>query len=379
MSRLEKAMKYEAVQADPADGEKLLALIESEAARGDLELIYTRRPNPVLSYQKEGRRVSFCVIKDENGTPCFMDVCIIRDYYFHGNATPFTYICGVRKAASPGGNPLACILRTALEYEPENLAAGFCSILDANDYAVRVFCRKTRKYFPRLAPLCGYTTFLMNPKAIYARAAGHTAGRAGNAPAAQGFTFAAVRESDLPEVYRFLEKEGKRYEMFPVIKNIQEQFSGLSLNDCYLLIKDGETAGFGALWDQKHYRQYIVKHYGGVYKYLRKAAGLVQKLGYIYLPPEGETANVLTLTLLTAKDGDTDLYRELLAQLAKEAAARGCTIAVAGMSKNNKYYPLFRKCKSVSFDSTIYSVETDGNRLPLPDPDREIHLECGYL
>jgi len=357
-------MGYEVRQADPAEGDKLLAFIEAEAAKGDLELIYTRRPNPVLSYQKEGRRVSFAVIHDENGVPCFMEVSIVRDCYFHGTETPFTYICGVRKR--PGDKNHANMIRAAFDYEMQSASAGFCSILDANKSAARIFCGKTRRFFPNLSPLCRYTTFLINPRIL--------AGRAN-----PSYAFAPVGEDDLREVYSFLEREGKRYEMFPVVKDIEGQFSGLLLSDCFVLRKGGELTAFGALWDQKHYRQYIVRHYGGLYRYLRKAARLVEKIGFVYLPPEGETANVLTLTLVSAKDGDRTAYGELISGLAKEAVRRGCPILAAGMSRNNRYYPLYRRIRAIRFDSTVYTAEKTGNRMPVPDPAREIHLEVGCL
>lgn len=357
-------MKYEVRQADPADGGKLLELIESEAAKGDLELIYTRRPNPVYSYHKESRSVSYGVIKDQHDEPAFMEVCISRSYYINGNETPFTYVCGVRKKNSDTNH--AHCLRTALEYERRDKTAAYCSILDANENAVNIFCRKPRAFFPEFSALCGYSTFLINPRALCARI--DTA-----------YSFGAIGHDDLDMVCRFLESEGKKYEMFPVVRDLEEQFSGLRLSDCFALRKHGELAAFGALWDQRHYRQYIVKHYGGIYKYLRKAARIFEKSGYIYLPPEGQTANVLTLTLLTAKCSDKTVYRELLSHLAREAIKRNCPIVVAGMSKNNCYYPLYKKLRSVSFDSTIYLMKTRENKTKLPDPNREVHLECGYL
>ena len=357
-------MKYEVLQADPADGDKLLELIESQAAKGDLEILYTRRPNPVISYQNESKSTSIGVIKDETGTPCFMEVCIVRDYYLHEQKATLMYACGVRKKTGCGNN--FSWLRDAYQYETKDKTAGFCSILDANLTALDVFGRKPRKFFPTLAKLCEYTTFLINPRAVK------------RCPRNR-FTFRRVEESDLPQVYHFLENEGKKYEMYPVVCDLENQFSGLLLKDCYILTKEGEIAAFGALWNQRHYRQFIVKHYGGIYRYLRKAAGITEKLGYIYLPPEGQTAQVLTLTLMTCKDGDAGTYSVLLSNLAKQAIQAGCPILAAGMSKNNHYYQAYRKLRSIRFDSTIFTVDVQGNQLPLPDAAREIHIECGYL
>lgn len=357
-------MKYEVQQANAADGDKLLELIESEAAKGDLEILYTRRPNPVISYRNESMNTSIGVIRDETNTPCFMEVCIVRDYYLHEQKATLMYACGVRKKTGSGNN--FNWLRDAYQYETKDKTAGFCSILDANLNALGVFGKKTRKFFPVLSKLCGYTTFLINPKAVK------------HCPQ-NGLIFRRVEERDLPEVYRFLENEGKKYEMYPAVSDLEHQFSGLLIKDCYILTQDGEIAAFGALWNQRHYRQYIVKRYGGIYRYLRKAAGITEKFGYIYLPPEGQTAQVLTLTLMTCKDGDTSLYSVLLSCLAKQAIQAGCPILVAGMSENNHYYQAYRKLRSVRFDSTIFTVEVRGNQLPLPDAEREIHIECGYL
>ena len=357
-------MKYEIRQAEISDGENLLELIESEAARGDLELIYTRRPNPVLSYQNESSRISLGVIKDQDNKPCFMEACVMRDYYLKGEQVPLTYVCGVRK--KPGYSDAFTWLKIAYEYESRNNTAWFCSILNANRHAVDVFCRKKRKFFPQFTPICEYTTFLINPAAMIRRTDSE-------------YTLCAVQEKDLSEIYSFLGKEGQNYEMFPVVRDITSQFSGITPEDCFMLKKAGTIVAFGSLWDQKHYRQYIVKNYGGIYRYVCKASALFEKIGYIRLPPVGDTADVLTLALMISENGDRKAYRELMSRLAREALKRGCPIIAAGIARNNHYYPLYKSIKSIGFDSTIFAVEANGNIRPVPDKNREMHMECGWL
>ena len=51
--------------ADKSDGESILEILESSAAKGSIELLYTRRPNAYESYQKESDETYVYGVKDE--------------------------------------------------------------------------------------------------------------------------------------------------------------------------------------------------------------------------------------------------------------------------------------------------------------------------
>ena len=50
--------------ASAADGKEILRILESSAAQGGIELIYTRRPDAYESYKKESGEARVFVSKD---------------------------------------------------------------------------------------------------------------------------------------------------------------------------------------------------------------------------------------------------------------------------------------------------------------------------
>lgn len=373
-------------RAVPGDGPELLQLIEADASKGGLAIVYTRRPNPVDSFALESAATSLGVMRDESQAICLMEACIPRRVYVAGCDQKLVYVSSVRKREGSlyGIN----FFKKAYDYEMAVKGggfAGFCSVLNDNRAAIDLFLKKKRRSLPPIAKLCDYTTFLVNPAVLKKQkpaGSGVTAG-SGDASADEAAPYYASvvpRAEDLPEIMAFLRDEGRRYDLFPVVDDLKAQFSGLELGDC-VMIKDREGAilAFGALWDQRHYRQYVIKRYSGPFRPLSHLSWLIQRFGYIPLPPAGTTVPVLMLTLLLAKHGDPVYYSALTRELAKSASQKKCPVLVVGLSQNNANYPFWQQLKSIHFESTIFTYETRQNTLPLPDGKREIYLECGLL
>ena len=356
-------MIYEVVPASLADGEFLLELIESTPAQGNIELFYTRRPNVLTSYLRESDRVSLGIIRDAQGRPGCMEACIWRKFYLNGKPAVVGYVSGVRKREGFG---IRCNwLKLMIAYESDHCDTWIFSILKDNPKALAFF-DKRRPYMPELVRLCDYTTYLINPHSL-------------KPVSEKGFNFRPVETSDLPEVLSFLEKEGRNYDFFPVVHDLQRSFSGLELSDCYVLVQHNRIVAFGALWNQCEHKQYIVKAYHGLMKGLSKISHLTERLGYIPMPRAGTVLNFPTLTLMVSRAGDPVLYDLLLRSLAAEASKRGYHMIVAGISRNNRHDATYRKLKNLHFDSQIWLVQTRTNPGQLPSADREYHLECGWL
>ena len=87
------------VKASLSDGKAMLALIEETAAAGKIELLYTRRPDPYVSYMKESPEgVVIGLVKNPEGEILGQCVCVIRTCYVHGRKVKTGYLCGVRKS-----------------------------------------------------------------------------------------------------------------------------------------------------------------------------------------------------------------------------------------------------------------------------------------
>lgn len=362
MSRLEQAL--------PSDGPALLELIEAAPAKGNIRLLYTRRPDAYASLHREGGQVSVSILRGEDGRPDFMACCTLRPHYLDGRAATLGYLGGVRRRENVPlrGN----WVRELAAREGPRADAWLLSILEGNGETLHL-AGKPRAHIPRLVPLCGYTTWLLNPRALAAHAA-KLRGADGDTPIPR-----AVRPEDLPEVHRFLADCGRRYQFFPAVTDLEAQFPDLAPEDCFVLREQGKIAAFGALWDQSGYRQYIVREYRGPMKLARLAGPLLKTMGYIPLPPPGATLPLATLSLLATRDDSPGRLAALLQGMAAAAQRRGYGALVAGTAEGHWQEGLFRGARHLSFGSRIYRIEAGQQA---GGPAREalpIHLECGLL
>ena len=55
-------------EASPSDGREILRILESSAAKGAIELLYTRRPDAYESYMKEAGEARVFVSRDGERT-----------------------------------------------------------------------------------------------------------------------------------------------------------------------------------------------------------------------------------------------------------------------------------------------------------------------
>ena len=359
-------MKNTVTEATPKDGPAMLALIESAASRGSIELIYTRRPDAYWSYQQEGKSAAIGLIKDAEGQIVAQAACTLRDYWINGEKRTLGYVSGVRKRADyKGWINWKAVSDFILESRCDLF---YCSFLSDNPSALGLFTKK-RAFIPTLHKLCEYTTYILNPRAIRAP-------KNLNGDVMEGLRFRPMTASDLPRVIAFLNREGQAYQFAPVVEDLFKEFSGLSESDCYVLEKDGEFAAFGALWDQTAYRQYIVTRYQGQMTFFKKFSRITEKLGYIPIPKENVPLVFPTLTLFYAKDNQRAYYDYFLYRVAMAVRAR-YSMFVVGMCSGDPNREVFEALKSIRIRSELYYVYHDEEILL--SPEMPVRLECGLL
>ena len=353
-------------KAKPQDAPALLDMIESVPAKGNIRMLYTRRPNPIESYKCESEDVSIGVLRAENGLPIMMGATVYRNYYINENIAKAGYIGGIKRKA--GVYPRGNWMRALRKFESEKCNDFFCSVLAGNEEAEKMLA-KNRAYMPPFTQVCDYSTFLLNPKAI-------------TIPKSKMRNLAnldVVQPHDMPELLKFLNREGQKYSYYPVITNIESQFSGVKLEDMFLLRCSGEIVAFGLLWNQSHYRQNIVTSYGGIMRIVQRISPIVAAGGYIPVPQPGDQADFWVWGLLTVKNNDREIYLQLLSGLAKVSKQRGLTTAVLGAVHEGVLYSIIKRFRHLSFDSKIFSVQERIDLKTIPDKERSIHLEVGWL
>lgn len=347
--------------ATPEDGKELLRILESSPAQGSIELIYTRRPDAYASYMKEpGEAIVYATRKD--GRLVGTQAALIREMYLDGKETKAAYICGLKKdpeyqgTVGFSGSYHKALVREDVDYY-------FCSVLKDNDKVHKMFERKNP--WMHMAPLQEYTTYILTPRFRY-QAKDET------------LSFRQATARDEKALLDFLNREGKRKDLFPAIKSI-EDFYGLHIEDFYLLEKGGEILATAALWNQTDYKQYVVKKYRGWMRFARCFNPVLSLLGYLRLPKENECLNFPMLSFFLSKDDNMEYYKTFLSGVNREIK-KSYDCYVIGMPKNYFGMEVFKKLPSIHFDTILYSIEFRSKKGNAIEPDvSNLYLECGLL
>lgn len=347
--------------ASPEDGKEILRILESSAAQGGIELVYTRRDDAYASYMKEPGHAHVFVSKDGDRT---VGTCaeLIRDVYIGGERCKAAYVCGLKKDAQYDGLVgFGPGFIKALQHD--DIDFYYCSVVADNTEAHTMFGKGNRAL--SMQPIAEYKTYIFSPK-VRIKAPKH------------GMTFRQARSEDLPALLEFLNTQGKKKDLFPVLDSL-ESFHNLPYYNFYLLLDGSGIVACGALWNQVSYKQYIVKKYRGIMKLARIANPLLSSLGYIRLPKENEPLDIAMLSFFLSKDENELSYRIFLKEVRKEIA-KSYAIFVLGLPRKHFAAPMLDKLPNISFETKLYEITFPWSKQSYKSVDpRTLFPECALL
>lgn len=357
-----KEEDYKLIPATEADGQEMLELIENDAAKGKLELFYTRRPNPYNSYMGESDRSEVHLVRDEEGKIAFQVGAVILDYHLEDEIKPIAYVGGLRKNPNFKGNFHWTTMLYKLDKEVHTYHDYYCSILNANNHAKKVLTKK-RKYWPTFDEVCEYDTNIFNP-VVFARKKWEN----------KDYTLKKINKDNIKKVYEFIHQEGDKYNFFPDIKDLTK-FKDLKIEDCYFMEdKKHNIVAFTALWNQGNYKQYIVKKYHFPLNVLQKLSFITERIGYIPFPKENETFPFYHLSFFLVKDNDIELYKTFLYKICVEEKKNKKSLVI-GINNERIQKEIYNSVKKVNFRSTIYYIYFSKKRNLTKEP----FIECALL
>ncbi len=347
--------------ASPTDGKEILRILESSAAKGSIELLYTRRPDAYESYMKEwGEARVFVSRRGENAIGTCAE--IVRTLYIDGKPCKAAYVCGLKKDAELAGNVgfgaefIKGLYRDDIDFY-------YCSVVADNRDAVKMFERA--RHVISMKPFASYKTFILNPR-VRISAPKHA------------YVFRRATYGDEANITRFLNNEGAKKDLFPVFEGA-EGFYKLNYSDFYLLLDGERIIAAAALWNQIPYKQYVVKRYGRWMKAARLFNPLISLFGYIRLPKENAALDFPMLSFFTCKDDSVSTARIFLKEIKKEII-KNYGMFVIGLPKDHFAYSLFDSLPAISFETLLYEISFPwSNKKSKPVDKTRIHPECGLL
>ena len=347
--------------ASADDGKEILRILESSSAKGIIELLYTRRPDAYESYMKDFGESRVFVSKKEGRTVgCCAE--LVREVYLGGERARSAYVCGLKKDADYDGSVGfgAGFIRSL---QRDDIDHYYCSVISDNKYAQMIFERSKR--IISIKPFAEYRTYIINPGLRFK-----------HRPCA--LSFRRANESDVPALLEFLNEEGKKKDLFPVISSFDD-FHALKYSDFYLLTEGSHIVAAASLWVQTDYKQYVVKKYRGIMKLARIVNPLMRALGYIRLPKENDPLRFPMLSFFLCRNDDPEYYRVFFGEIKKEVQKEH-EMLVIGLPRNHFASLMLDKLPSVHFDTRLYEISFpwSDRKLRKANPDN-IYPECGLL
>lgn len=356
--------------AGPEDSPGILNLLEDNPFEGRISLIYTRRPDSWESFMREGDEVMLVV--DRNQAQERLDgmaACAINNLYLKGKPAKIAYLFGLR-LRKEAISRIMLLPRGYRHFLNRLLDKGvryaYTTVLEENTSARRML-EKRRPSMPVYDYAGDYDVFTLTP------------GGRGRLPT--GYRFRQAGQEDETILLEFLNREGSRYLFFPFLK-AEGLHSGKTtplLEDFYILEdRNREILAAGAIWDQRDYKQYILKGYRGLYRWIYPIHPLIRLFGYDLCRP-GTILSFFTLSCFAAKGGEPEYFHYLL----KGIRSVGCGFVyfVVGLHRRHPFQEVVRRRPNILYRSRLYLVYEEGKmaREEIIGPNDIPYLECGRL
>jgi len=339
--------------AVPSDSEAIRRVLESGSYPGQIEVRFTRRPDPYRSYLNDGEALVMPVT-EYPGTGEIIGVggCVLRRAHVNGRVEQTGYLTGLKLLEEyRGRNDSFREAYSLIRRETADACKLYVTtILSENTTAIK-FLEKKRKGLPPYRFIGEYTVFCM--------------GTRGSSGPPKGLRF--VRGGD--GIAAFYREHLPRFNLSPVWGSLY----GLGQEDFYTLrTGGGEILAACAVWNQQSYKQYTVTRYGGVYKLLEKLP--TRLLGYPAVPREGNPANYASIALPLLRPDSLALGRDFLKLAASQA--REYEFLMLGLLPGHPLYGAAQKTRHLQYKSRLYTVEYEGC---LELDERPLMLEAGLL
>lgn len=343
--------------AQSQDGDEILQLFEDMDFTGNFSIMFTRRPDPIESLEREGFKVFIPVAKDNLGKICAMGCCIIRKAYINGEVKNVGYLTGL-KIHKDYKNVLR-LIREAYSFLYQNTKDDvdiyYTTILEENKGAQKLL-EKKRKNMPSYKYEQDYKVYMFanSPLLSY------------KDEKFKDFTFERGYGEDVEKFY----KENLINSNFSPADKIKAMDKD---NFFSLRNPKGDIVACLNLWDQRDYKQYIVTDYSGWFKLVSKLP--VNMLGYPSFPKVGQSVNYACISLFLVKDMDAEIGEYFLKNVIKQN--QGYDLLLLGLIADHPFHQIFHKIKHITYASKLYRVSWDDDFIDLDN--RPLNIEVGLL
>jgi len=331
--------------ATPNDDAEIRRLLRENPMPGRISLSLEREPNYFADANQPDEKKVTIIARDGGGVAC-VGSCTIRSRFINGTPRRVGYLGGLRLDARRAGR--FDVLRRGYEFFQELQAAMpaeyyFTSIAADNDRA-RAFLERGLPGIPFYEFIGDYVTMVVSADRR------HSIETSGSA-----------RISSEEQIVSLVNANNCRHQLAPCwsereIAGLQNL--GLGRED-FRFVVDGEgVIGSAALWDQRGFKQTVIRGYQTWLKQVRPVLNLsVRFTGGIELPAVGKTLSNAFVSHVAFVPDRPDILTELIKSLRGVAAHRGIKLLTLGFAANDPRLTwLRRNFRGREYRSRLYLV-----------------------
>ncbi len=304
------AGRFDVRLASAADDEEVRRLLREHPLPGDVALTFEREPDSAIAAGIEGDVHQTMVARERlGGRIAGIASRAERDVFLNGRPARLGYLGQLR--ADLRGHRVGALLDEGFAFcralhEQGNVAAYLTAIVEDNHAARRLLCGLRSPAAPNFVRAGGLVTIAI-PRAR----------RQPRVPL--GIEIRPGSVDLLQDIVACLDRNGRRYQFTPrwTVDDLlsDRRTPGLEPGDFLVAIAGGRVAGCAAMWDQREFKQVIVRGYSQQLARWRRVVNLAGPLIDIpTLPAVGRALPFVYLSHVAVDDDRTDVTAALISE-----------------------------------------------------------------
>jgi hypothetical protein len=366
------ARRFDVRLASAADDEEVRRLLRAHALPGDVTLTFEREPDSAIAAATEGDVHQTMVARERvDGRIAGIASRAEREVFLNGRPARIGYLGQLR--ADLRGHRVGALLDEGFAFcrtlhEHGNAAAYLTAIVEDNHAARRLLCGLRSSAAPRFVRAGGLVTLAI-PSARRHRL---------RTPA--GIEIRQGSVELLPDIVACLERNGRRCQFAPrwTVDDLlsSRRTPGLEPHDFLVAISGGRVAGCAATWDQRGFKQVVVRGYS---RRLARWRGVVNLAGHYLgapaLPAVGRRLEFVYLSHVAVDDDRPDVAAALVSEARRRLPA-GVSYMVSAFAEGSPMLAAARGVRHRTYRSVLYLacwpdgqhvVDSLDARLPHPE------------
>jgi hypothetical protein len=374
------AATYSVSLARAADDEDVRGLLRESAFGGAVRVSLEREPDSLLAGTIEGDVHGTVAARDRrNGALAGIAGRSVRDAYINGAPCRLGYLGQLR--IDPRYRGRRELLGAGFDFcrqlhAAEDDARLYLASVAVDNLPARRLLGRRAAGWPRFEPFDTLTSLAISAREDCRR---HTRAYPRDVELLAGS--ANLRD----EIVACLGRNLPRFQAAPRWSSADfssTRTRGLDVSDFTVAVRRGRVVGCAACWDQRAFKQVVVRGYAPRLARWRRAVNLLSAFtGAPTLPPAGSRLPLVYVSHAAVDGDDEDVWIPLIARTCERAAERAAGHALVAFSTRHPALPLVRRFfRARAYDSVLYvAFWPDGEALARSLDGRPSHPEAAIL